>query len=139
MNAPTRILAFGSVSGFFWAIVAGFLADRFEVCGISPTLISGIISGIVTSAIFSWLVSRLSEVKAALVGILSLPFGAFIFGFSVTVLSSTGSPRVALNLAVNLALLSVVSTFAVVLIPLAVGTTLALRSIVVRPRGSWAS
>ena len=75
-----------------------------------------------------------------MLGLLSLPLGAFVFGFSLAVISRfspalTSGERVLTEpwtLGFNYAIWSVISVFALGLFPLAVITTLLLRVCILR-------
>jgi len=143
MSTITRALAFGFVSGLLWSVVAGFLADLFaHRADVPVTIVSGVVAGIVTSAILALLVARSNRGLTVLFGLLSLPLGAFVFGFTFGVISRflpalTDGARELIDpwtLGSNYALLSVISIFAIGLFPLAVFTTLLLRAFIGRGR-----
>ena len=131
---------FGFVSGLCWSVVPGILAELFESrADVPATMVAGAIAG-VTSAFLLSVVAKLGRVLTVILGLLSLPFGAFVFGFTFAVISRflpalTSGSRALIEpwtLGFNYALLSVISIFAVVLFPLAVATTFFLRAYIVR-------
>jgi len=115
--------------------LANLFSSRADVPG---TVIAGIVSGVVTSAVLAPAVMRFERGLIIVFGLLSLPLGAFVFGFSFALITrlvpALGSGTHALvdpwTLGLNYALLSVVSIFAIGLFPLAVFTTWLLRSFV---------
>jgi MFS family permease len=136
VKAFARVLAFGFVSGLLWSVVAGILADLFGTpADVPATIFAGVVAGVVTSAVLALLVARFGRGLTIVLGLLSLPLGAFVFGFSLAFISRvlpalTSGTRALINpwtLGSEYALLSVVSTFAIGLFPLAVVTTLLLR------------
>jgi hypothetical protein len=138
MNGLKRIVAFGFVSGLVWSLAPGMLTDLFSTrADLTATLIASVIAGVVTSAILAPLVAKFGRAVAVVFGLLSLPLGAFAFGFSLTVINrflpipggtrALGDPW---DQGFYYALLSVISVFAVGFFPLAVLTTLLLRRFV---------
>jgi len=143
MKALARVLAFGFVSGLLWSIVPGILADLFSTrADVLATIVAGVVSGVVTSAVLAQLVARFGRGLTIVLGLVSLPLGAFIFGFTLALIdrflpvltSRTRALTDPWTLGLNCALLSVYSTFAIGLFPLAVVTTLILRAYIVRER-----
>ena len=145
MRALTNVLAFGFISGLLWSIVPGTLGNLFSSRGDVPaTVAAGIFSGVVTSLVLAAFLGRVGRVVTVLLGFLSLPFGAFVFGFTLAMIDRllpaiTSQSRAILDpwtLGANYAVLSVVSIFAIGLFPLAVLTTLFLRSFVIRGKST---
>jgi hypothetical protein len=143
MNTFARILTFGTVSGLLWSAAPGVLANLFSTRGDIPaTVIAGMVSGILTSTLLAAVVMRFGRGLAVLFGLLSLPLGAFLFGFTVALIvrfvpALTSGTRAFVEpwtLGFNYALWSVISVFAIGLFPLAVFTTLLLRSFMIRGR-----
>jgi hypothetical protein len=142
MSTISRILVFGSVSGLLWSVAPGVLADLFSSrADVPATVIAGIISGVVTSAILAAVVTRFGRGLTVVFGLLSLPVGAFVFGFTLALidrflplLRGTRALVEPWTLGFNYALLSIISVFAVGLFPLAVVTTLFLRWFIIRGR-----
>ena len=139
MGTLPRILTFGSLSGLTWSVVPGILDERFSNRADLPAvLIAGLVSGIATSIALGAVVARTGRWLTVVLGLLSLPFGAFVFGFSLALLGkflpaltsgSRGFPE-PWNLGFTYALLSVVSVFAMGLFPLAVASTFLLKRFV---------
>lgn len=136
-------MTFGFASGLLWSAAPGVLADLFGTrADIPVTILSGIITGIITSALFGTLVTKFGRGLTTVFGLLSLPFGAFVFGFNLVLISRliptlTSGTRVLVNPwteGLNYAVLSVVSVFAVVLFPRAIATTLLLRAYLIHGR-----
>src|SRR5689334_6681125 len=88
MKSLLRVLAFGFVSGLLWSVVAGLLADLFSTrADVPATIVAGIIAGIVTSSVLALLVARFSRGLTIILGLLSLPLGAFLFGFALALVN----------------------------------------------------
>ena len=130
---------FGLFSGLLWSVVPGTLANLFESqANVPGTLLAGLVAGLVTSLALASVVARFGRVFAIVLGLLSLPLGAFIFGFAFEVIARffptlSSGDRTYLQpwrLGLNYAMLSVISIFAVGLFPLAVFTTLFLRWVI---------
>src|SRR5690349_21518456 len=86
MSTPLRVLAFGIVSGLIWSLVPGTLSELFRSPGETATVIvSGMLSGIVTSFALAAALMRCHRLATILFGALSLPLGAFAFGFLLSV------------------------------------------------------
>jgi len=143
MRTLARILSFGFLSGLIWSVAPGALADLFSTrADIPATVIAGITAGVVTSAVLAPLVVRFGRGPTIFFGVLSLPLGGFVFGFSLALISRcfpalTSGTRALVEpwtLGFNYAFLSVISVFAFGLFPLAVVTTLLLRKFVIRSR-----
>ena len=141
MKSCGRVVVFGVTSGLLWSIAPGFLADLFSVSADVPaTIVASIIAGVVTTVALAALVARVRRSFAVVLGLASLPFGAFAFGFTIALISrflpnQTSGARVSvepMSQGLNYAVLSVVSVFALVLFPLAVLTTLLLRVWILR-------
>ena len=143
MSTPLRVLAFGIVSGLIWSLVPGTLSELFRSPGETATVIvSGVLSGIVTSFALAAALARFGRGAAVLFGALSLPLGAFAFGvllslvqwlvreFSGTAYRFVAPEFAPLTIGAQYAVLSVISVFALVLFPLAVLTTLLLRRVI---------
>ncbi len=136
MRALSRTLAFGCLSGLIWSVVPGVLAGLFNSrADVPAVLIAGIVSGVATAITLAALVPRAGRRLTIVSGLLSLPLGAFVFGFSLALLSrllpaltsgAHGFPA-PWNLGITYALLSVVSVFALGLFPLAVASTFLLK------------
>ena len=139
MGTLPRILTFGSLSGLTWLVVPGILAELFiSRADVPAVLIAGLVSGVATSIALGAVVTRTGRWLTVMLGLLSLPFGAFVFGFSLALLGkflpaltsgSRGFPE-PWNLGFTYALLSVVSVFAIGLFPLAVASTFLLKRVV---------
>jgi hypothetical protein len=143
MRTPARVLVFGFVSGLLWSIVPGILGELFSTrADVPATIVAGVVAGVVTSAVLALLVARFDRGLTIVLGLLSLPLGAFVFGFTLALISRllpslTSGTRAFIDpwtLGFNYAGLSVISIFAIGLFPLAVVTTLLLRAFIVRGR-----
>ena len=143
MKTLGRVLAFGFVSGLLWSVVPGILGDLFSTrADVPATLIAGVVAGVITSAVLALLLVRFGRGPTVVLGLLSLPLGAFVFGFTLALMSRflpalTGGTRAQIdpwNMGLNYALLSVISIFALGLFPLAVVTSLLLRALLVQGR-----
>ena len=143
MNTLARILVFGTVSGLLWSVAPGIFYAMFNSRADVPAIVTaGIVSGIVTSAIVALLLIRFNPGMTVVFGLLSLPFGAFIFGFSVVLVAPffpgftgvSGAHVEPWTLGFAFAGLSVFTIASVGLFPLAVCTTLLLKSFILRGR-----
>jgi hypothetical protein len=145
MNITLRILIFGTVSGLLWAVVPGSLSDLFNdhLAGETATVfISGALSGLVVSFVLWRLLVKSSVGGALAVGILSLPLGAFAFGVIISFVQwvareFTGVPYrfVAdgfspFQAGFQYAAYSLVTVFALILVPLSIVTTIILRAVI---------
>jgi hypothetical protein len=138
MKTPARVVLFGLLSGLLWSVVPGILANLFESrANVPATLIAGVATGILTSLALASVLGRFGPILAVVLGLFSLPLGAFIFGFAFEIIAHffptlSSGDRTYLQpwrLGLNYALLSVISIFAIGLFPLAVFTTLFLRRV----------
>lgn len=139
MKTPARVILFGLLSGLLWSVVPGTLANLFNSrANVPATLLAGLIAGLVTSLALASVVARFGRVLAVILGLLSLPAGAFIFGFAFALVArflpaltrGEQASMEPLKLGSNYALWSVISIFAIGLFPLAVLTTLFLRRVI---------
>jgi hypothetical protein len=141
MKPIYRTLTFGALSGIVWSIIPGLLTDLFSSVGESVTIfLAGAITGIAVSFSIRRLLDGNSKQFAILVGCLTLPYGAFLFGlitaFLHIIISEAGGPTYKFaqqdiepfGEAAAYAIYSCISIFALVLFPLAIGTTLLFRS-----------
>jgi hypothetical protein len=143
MSTLARIMIFGFVSGLLWSVAPGVLANLFSSrADVPATIIAAIVSGVVTSAILAAVVTRFGRGLTVVFGLLSLPLGAFVFGFSLALITRflpalTSGTRAFIEpwtLGGNYAVLSVISVFAIGLFPLSVATTFLLRAFILRGR-----
>ena len=141
MKTLSRVLLFGSISGLLWSAVPGTLNELFvNRADVPATVIAGIIAGVAASAVLAPWVSKAGRGITIAFGLLSLPLGAFVFGFAHALISRffpalTSGMRVLVDpwtLGFAYALLSIISIFAIGLFPLAVVTTFLLRTFIVR-------
>ena len=131
------------MSGLLWSVAPGVLANLFSSrADVPAAVVAGIVSGVITSAILGAVVARFGRGLAVGFGLLSLPLGAFVFGFNLALITrflpalTSGSLAVVepWKLGSDYAILSVFTVLAVGLFPLAVVTTLLLRSFIIRGR-----
>ncbi len=147
MSVFFRIMVFGSLSGLLWSFVPGILADLVNSrADVPAVLIAGVVSGVATSTALAAVVVRTGRWLTLASGLLSLPLGAFVFGFSHALVGRLLSPNSGgapgflelWNFGANCALLSVISVFAVGLFPLAVASTFLLkRFILLGNKAPW--
>jgi hypothetical protein len=142
VSIPTRIVFFGASCGLPWSLAPGGLGDRFRtVPEVVAVLVASIITGVLVSFTLSKPLMKFNREYTVLLGILSLPIGAFCFGVCISFTSLivrhiTGESFpgdekfMPLTEGATYALLSVLSLFAVILFPLAVLTTFLLRSVI---------
>lgn len=135
MSPRTRILTFGFLSGLLWSVAPLVLADLFRKgADIPGIVVPGIMAGILVSAILASVVAKTGRGMAFLFGLLSLPAGAFVFGFCLAltnrflpILNDTPALAEPWTLGLFFMVTSVLSVAAIGLFPLAVGTTFLLR------------
>jgi hypothetical protein len=137
MSTRAKVITFGITSGLIWSVVPGSLNDLFHSEESILVITAGALTGIAVSLALKVPLTKLGRWPTLLLGLLSLPFGAFIFGviFSLLDLSNwlDGSQYGIFNVFLiggYYALVSVVSIFAVILFPLAVVTTFTLRAVI---------
>lgn len=135
MNTLPRIVTFGVISGVVWSLAPGILGDWFsDRADIPGTFIAGILAGVLTAAMLSLLITRFGRTGTLVLGVVSLPVGAFVFGLSLALVSRI-APALTSHVhpwssAMTYAVLSLISVFAVVLIPLALLTTHLFKKVV---------
>jgi hypothetical protein len=139
MSVSLRVLAFGVVSGLVWSVAPGVLSGLFfSAAGTAVALAAAAITGIVVSFGLKKPLQKAGIWGCIGLGLLSLPFGAFVFGLLVALadILDRGSTAVEafgggpLMVALIYAIYSVTSVFAVILFPLAVLTTVLLRDVI---------
>ena len=146
MSTSFRVLSFGVISGLLWSLIAGFIGELFRSPGESVTVIvSGVLSGVIVSFALVAPLAKSSRGKTILLGALSLPLGAFVFGvllslvqwlvreFGGTAYRNVANEFAPFTAGFEYAVLSVISIFAVVFFPLAVLTTFLLRRVLSFP------
>ena len=140
MKPTYRVLAFGALSSVAWSVIPGLLTDLFSSARQSVTiLLAGSLTGIAVTLSIRRILDGNSKQFAILIGCLTLPYGAFLFGIITALLhmaiSSVGGPTYQFaqepvepfNAAASYAIYSCISIFALILFPLAIITTLLLR------------
>jgi hypothetical protein len=132
------------MSGLVWsALVGGFSSNDDSSGEIATVLVAGVITGILVSFMLKSRLSKCGRLATFGYGLLSLPVGAFAFGFittliQITVRAFTGvsySMSASFNPVEAGVLFALVSTFSIltlVYLPLAVLTTFLLRAIIIR-------
>jgi hypothetical protein len=133
MKTPLKVLIFGFVSGLVWSVTATFAYGPFGA-PTAPQIVSGVLAGVIVSFAVGATLMRFRKKSTIILGALSLPAGAFLYGFILSIIEwvfvggESGDPLVMGYLCV---LMSVVSVFAILFFPLAILTTLLLRRVVV--------
>ena len=96
-------------------------------------IVSGLVSGVLTSLALRAHLAKARKRMTVVVGAVSLPFGAFLFGFLLSVLQWVFLARdfSPFSVGFQYALFSMISIFAIVLFPLAILTTFLLRAVIV--------
>jgi hypothetical protein len=133
------------MSGLIWSgLGGGFLSgDSFAYGEMATVLGAGIITGILVSFMLKLPLSKCGRFATLGYGLLSLPVGAFAFGFitsliQLAVRAFTGisysmvSSFNPVEAGILFALVSTVSICAIVYLPLAVITTFLLRAVIIR-------
>jgi hypothetical protein len=86
MNTPPRVFTFGLVGGLVWAVIAGVIDELFRSRAETLTVLtSGAMSGVAVSLMLFVPLARFGRLGSVLLGIASLPLGAFVFGVLVSV------------------------------------------------------
>lgn len=137
----------GVAYGAVWSLAPGILSELMRHPGEAATVIlSGSITGVVVACALAPALARSRLWQALLLGVVSLPLGAGLFGFVISwlhwvvmnltgthyrfvmqIVESPGYVFAPLKAAKDYALFSALSPFALVFIPLAVLTPLHLR------------
>jgi hypothetical protein len=138
MSTTAKVITFGAITGLIWSVISGILNDLFQSDIESvEVIIAGLLTGIIVSLAFKSPLQKFGNGKTLITGLLSLPFGAFVFGFIFSVLHPSGSYidsqlgiSNALQVAVEYATLSLLPFFAIFLLPLSVLTTFVLRHVI---------
>lgn len=145
-----RTLFWGAFYGTLWSLAPGVLSELLSLArpGEAMTVVlTGILTGVLVSAALAPLLPRTKRWHAAVLGVLSLPLGAWLFGFFISwchwgvmkltgihyrfvmeIVEPPGHVFGPLQTAGNYALYSTLSPFGLLFIPLAILTTLHLRS-----------
>jgi hypothetical protein len=148
------VLLWGAIYGALWSLAPGILGEllRLSKPGEAVTVIlTGILTGVLVSVTLAPLLPKTKRWHAAILGVISLPLGAWLFGFLISwchwsvmkltgvhyrfvmpIVEPPGYVFAPLHAAKDYALFSTLSPFALVFIPLAVLTTLHLRSRFIR-------
>lgn len=80
-----QILTFGFISGAVWSLVPGILSELFRSPGETATVVlSGALSGVLVTGLLAVGLPRVSGKGRILLGLFSLPVGAFAFGFIIS-------------------------------------------------------
>jgi hypothetical protein len=144
VGTRTAIVIFGTMSGLIWSVIGGGLLSGDMSSGEDATVLgAGVITGILVSFMLKSVLSKCGRFATLGYGLLSLPVGAFAFGFiasliQIAVKAITGvsySLTTSFNpfeAGILFALVSVMSILAVVYLPLAVLTTFLLRAVIIR-------
>lgn len=147
-NSVTRVcVLWGSVYGALWSVAPGVLNELLRQPGeVATVVLSGILTGIVVTFSLVMLLPRCRRPVVWLLGALTLPLGAGIFGLVISwvhwivmkltgthyrfVMEVAGPPGYffdPLQAARDYALHSTLTVFALLFIPLAILTTLHFR------------
>jgi hypothetical protein len=139
MNTTTKVLVFGVVSGLIWSLVLIAFGDGFtSVRDTADILVPGILTGVLVSFALKKPLSTLGRFGAFIAGLLSLPLGAFLFGFLGSIMEIISVGTVDLNPILSglfCAMVSVISIFAFYFFPPAIFTTFILRAVILSGRG----
>ena len=98
MKQLPYIAAFGTLSGLVWALVPGTLTESWRSLEVTATiLIAGLAAGLATSFLLAKPLRKVSWKWVPLLGLGSLPLGAFLYGLFIGSLrflmnSVTGTP-----------------------------------------------
>jgi hypothetical protein len=135
MKTPLKVLTFGVVSGCVWSVVANVTVGAFG--GTSDAIakvVSGVLAGVLISLALGVPLKRFGKRATILLGALSLPLGAFLYGFIFSIVGWRFlgyEPTSPLWDGYACAAMSVVSNFAIVFFALAIFTTFLLGRVIV--------
>jgi hypothetical protein len=147
LSLPARLMLFGALAGVAWAVVPWFLIDMIRPPGQAVTAFaSGAMTGALVALLLAFPLRQSGPAGTLLVGVLSYPLGAFIFGFVTSIVhllvsrafgveyrfveSGFAPVRVGLSLAGYAALFW---PFPLILVPLALWTTYQLKRVIESP------
>ena len=143
VKSPLRVLGFGAASGLIWSIFPAAFTQVLDSPKEAATyLVAGVLVGILASVALASVLLRSGRAAAILLGALSLPPAAFLFGVVLAMVQwlireATGTAIgfaayqfAPASVGVQLFVYASISIFSPVLYPLAVGTTLLLRRFV---------
>ena len=138
MSSTAKVITFGIISGLIWSVVAGGLNGLFDSAKASVLVVlAGALTGLTVSLALKAPLTKFGRWWTLVIGLVSLPLGAFIFGVVFSILDVSdwlkGSQYGIFNAIViggYFALLSVISIVAIFLFPLAVFTTFLLRVVI---------
>ena len=139
MSTSAKVILFGIISGLVWSIVGpGILMDSLFNSARETVLVmfTGSLTGVAVSMLIKGPLIRYGKTRAVILGLVSLPFGAFIYGVISSVFGLSGFDDNlgiidnALGNGVTYAVLSVISLFGIIFLPLAVLTTFILRVVI---------
>jgi len=143
MSTAPKVIVFGIISGLIWSVMPGVLGLLFSSSWESVlVLLAGMLTGIAVSSVLRVPLARCGRLQSLAVGLVALPFGAFVFGVFFTLLDilfgklSTSqyiTPFTPFTMGFVYAFFSVQSLYGLVLFPLAILTTFLLW-LVVRSR-----
>ena len=138
MNTTVKVLVFGVASGLIWSLAPIILGDGFTSAReTTKVLVSGVSSGVLVSLALRTPLSKSGRLGAFIAGLLSLPLGAFLFGFLSSVVEMFTAGTFDLHPFLSgfyYAAMSVISFFALYFFPLAVLTTFVLRAVILSGR-----
>jgi undecaprenyl pyrophosphate phosphatase UppP len=135
MNTTARVLTFGVISGLIWSLMLHLIfGSTGSIREAGPVMASGILSGVIVSFALQRPLARFGRLGAFVIGLLSLPLGAFVFGFFGELMemlpgTSTSSPQSHNPLGSGF-FYAAASIFAFYLFPPAILTTFLLRTVV---------
>lgn len=146
VSIPARIVLFAVSVGLLWSLAPGGLNEQFRLAGTPAVLIASGLTGVFVSSVLYKPLMKCGRLGAFFLGIAALPLGAFCFGVCESVIYlikefhtgtgiTPGDDRyMPIALGAEYAVLSVISAFAVILVPLATLTTFFLRAVICSKR-----
>lgn len=139
MNTFVRLFVFGAASGLVWGVVPLTLSELWQSAGEAVSILfAGALTGVAVTLLLAWPLHQSGRSPAIAIGIASLPLGAFLFGVIASWVHYGLAQRSGvtyrfmrhrfdpLQVGQDYALFASLSWFAIVLIPLAVVTTILL-------------
>jgi hypothetical protein len=139
VSVPARILLFGVSVGLLWSLAPGGLSGAFEIFGTLTVLIASGLTGVAVSFALYKPLTKAGRSGAFFLGVVALPLGAFCFGLCEPLIyfithgvsmTRDNESFMPLQLGLEYAGLSIISSFALILIPLAILTTFFLRAVI---------
>lgn len=132
MNPIIKISAFGTISGLLWSAAPGLILGTYRMHCLDA-LTASILAGIFTSfaCALALCITHANRLGTILTGAFSLPLGAFIYGgishMTSTIIHSSLTHQSPVSVGLDYAVMSMLTPYTALLMPLAILTTFALK------------